>query len=206
MFFLCVSKGHSSGSDELINEYTVDQLTANDGFVSSEIYSIIQDQQGFLWFGTAENGVMRYDGNKVRLFESNLGEAQGLSHNDAGNLMLDKDGNIWVGTWGGGANKYDPATGKFQRFSNDPNNVTSLSSNRIQSLFHDSTGTIWLGTYNRGLNKYLGDNAFQRILKKEDGEEEGESTGLSHNRIWDIIDSDEAVSYTHLTLPTSDLV
>nr|WP_203565123.1 hybrid sensor histidine kinase/response regulator [Alteromonas genovensis] len=191
VFFLCVSKGHSSGSDELINEYTVDQLTANDGFVSSEIYSIIQDQQGFLWFGTAENGVMRYDGNKVRLFESNLGEAQGLSHNDAGNLMLDKDGNIWVGTWGGGANKYDPATGKFQRFSNDPNNVTSLSSNRIQSLFHDSTGTIWLGTYNRGLNKYLGDNAFQRILKKEEGEEEGESTGLSHNRIWDIIDSDE---------------
>ena len=144
VFFLCVSKGYSSGSDELINEYTVDQLTANDGFVSSEIYSIIQDQQGFLWFGTAENGVMRYDGNKVRLFESNLGEAQGLSHNDAGNLMLDKDGNIWVGTWGGGANKYDPATGKFQRFSNDPNNVTSLSSNRIQSLFHDSTGTIWL--------------------------------------------------------------
>lgn len=190
LFLLCVSKGYSSGSDKLINEYTVDQLTASDGFVSSEIYSIIQDQQGFLWFGTAENGVMRYDGNRVRLFESSNDVAKGLSHNDAGNLMLDKDGNIWVGTWGGGANKYDPSTGTFQRFSNDPNNVKSLSSNRIQSLFHDSTGTIWLGTYNKGLNKYRGDNTFQRILKEE-REEEGKSTGLSHNRIWDIIDNDE---------------
>ncbi|MEL7289429.1 MAG: two-component regulator propeller domain-containing protein, partial [Pseudomonadota bacterium] len=45
-----------------MNEYSVELLTAEDGFVSSEIYSIIQDRQGFLWFGTAENGVMRYDG------------------------------------------------------------------------------------------------------------------------------------------------
>ncbi len=48
-----------------MNEYSVELLTADDGFVSSEIYSIIQDRQGFLWFGTAENGVMRYDGRKV---------------------------------------------------------------------------------------------------------------------------------------------
>ena len=185
-FFFFVSNGYSSSSDKLINEYSIEQFTANDGFVSSEIYSIIQDTQGFLWFGTAESGVMRYDGKKVRLFESNNDVVEGLSHNDAGNLMLDRNGNIWVGTWGGGANKYDPATGAFQRFSHDPNSAESLSSNRIQSLFHDSTGTIWLGTYNKGLNKYLGDNEFLRVLK-----EEGTDNGLSHNRVWDIIDNDE---------------
>ncbi|MEC7452922.1 MAG: two-component regulator propeller domain-containing protein, partial [Pseudomonadota bacterium] len=72
-----------------MNEYSVELLTAEDGFVSSEIYSIIQDRQGFLWFGTAENGVMRYDGRRVTLFESDSDPSQGLSHNDAGNLMLD---------------------------------------------------------------------------------------------------------------------
>lgn len=184
--FFFVSNGYSSSSDKLINEYSIEKFTANDGFVSSEIYSIIQDTQGFLWFGTAESGVMRYDGKKVRLFESNNDVVKGLSHNDAGNLMLDRNGNIWVGTWGGGANKYDPATGAFQRFSHDPNSAESLSSNRIQSLFHDNTGTIWLGTYNKGLNKYLGDSKFLRVLK-----EEGTDNGLSHNRVWDIIDNDE---------------
>ena len=102
-----------SRSDTLMNEYSVELLTAEDGFVSSEIYSIIQDHQGFLWFGTAENGVMRYDGRKITLFEADNNHSQSLSHNDAGNLMLDANGDIWIGTWGGGLNKYEPTTGEF---------------------------------------------------------------------------------------------
>ena len=95
---------------ELINEYSVEMLTEDDGFVSSEIYSIIQDNQDLLWFGTAENGVMRYDSRKVTLFEFDSMSSNGLSHNDAGNLMLDRNGRIWIGTWGGGANLYEPET------------------------------------------------------------------------------------------------
>lgn len=161
------------------NEYSVKKLTAEDGFVSSEIYSIIQDEQGMLWFGTAENGVMRYDGRKVTLFEFNGMSTNGLSHNDAGNLMLDRNGEIWIGTWGGGANLYHPNTGKFENFIFDPSRPDSISSNRIQSLFHDQQGIIWLGTYDQGLNKYLGDDNFERIKKTDN------SSTLSHNRIWD---------------------
>jgi signal transduction histidine kinase/ligand-binding sensor domain-containing protein/DNA-binding response OmpR family regulator len=167
------------------NEYSVKKLTAEDGFVSSEIYSIIQDEQGMLWFGTAENGVMRYDGRKVTLFEFDNMSTNGLSHNDAGNLMLDKNGEIWIGTWGGGANLYHPNTGKFENFIFDPNRSGSISSNRIQSLFHDQQGIIWLGSYDQGLNKYLGDNKFKRIKKADN------FSTLSHNRIWDIEDNDE---------------
>jgi diguanylate cyclase (GGDEF)-like protein len=170
---------------ELINEYSVEMLTEGDGFVSSEIYSIIQDNQGLLWFGTAENGVMRYDSRKVTLFEFDSTSANGLSHNDAGNLMLDRNGRIWIGTWGGGANLYEPETGKFQQFINDPLRMDSISSNRIQSLFHDKDGGIWLGSYDHGLNRYLGNNNFEHI-KKDDAVE----SGLSHNRIWDIEDND----------------
>ncbi|HBY87557.1 MAG TPA: GGDEF domain-containing protein, partial [Colwellia sp.] len=168
-----------------MNEYSVEMLTEDDGFVSSEIYSIIQDNQGLLWFGTAENGVMRYDSRKVTLFEFDSTSANGLSHNDAGNLMLDRNGRIWIGTWGGGANLYEPETGKFQQFINDPLRMDSISSNRIQSLFHDKDGGIWLGSYDHGLNRYLGNNNFEHI-KKDDAVE----SGLSHNRIWDIEDND----------------
>lgn len=165
----------------LANQYSVKKLTAEDGFVSSEIYSIIQDQQGLLWFGTAENGVMRYDGRKVTLFEFDRENINGLSHNDAGNLMLDRNGDVWVGTWGGGANRYDPTTGQFENFIHDPKQASSISANRIQSLYHDLSDTIWLGSYDKGLNQYLGNQQFAHITKKE---------GLSHNRIWAIQNHD----------------
>ncbi|BFT29857.1 hybrid sensor histidine kinase/response regulator [Alteromonas sp. D210916BOD_24] len=168
-----------------MNEYSVKRLTAEDGFVSSEIYSIIQDKQGLLWFGTAENGIMRHDGRKVTLFEFDSTTPNGLSHNDAGNLMLDRNGNIWIGTWGGGANLYRPESGTFETFIHDPKRSDSLSSNRIQSLLHDRNGDIWLGSYDQGLNRYLGNDQFERIQKEEDN---GKS--LSHNRIWDIEDND----------------
>ncbi len=170
---------------EINSEYSVELLTEDDGFVSSEIYSIIQDKQGLLWFGTGENGLMRYDGRKVTLFEYDSNKPNGLSHDDAGNLMLDRDGLIWIGTWGGGLNRFDPNTGDFQHFIHQPSRGNSLASNRIQSLFHDQSGAIWLGSYDNGLSRYLGDNTFERINKVD-----GVSSGLSHNRIWDIEDND----------------
>ncbi|XQW83874.1 response regulator [Thalassotalea piscium] len=168
-------------SSNLSNQYSVKKLTAEDGFISSEIYSIIQDKQGLLWFGTAENGVMRFDGRKVTLFEFDSMNANGLSHNDAGNLMLDGDGNIWIGTWGGGANHYDPKTGQFTAFIHEDQRPNSISSNRIQSLFHDQEDAIWLGTYDQGLNLSLGNNTFEHFKNIE-----GKESSLSHNRIWDI--------------------
>lgn len=172
-------------SNSLVNDYSVKKLTAEDGFVSSEIYSIIQDKQGFLWFGTAENGVMRYDGRNVVLFEFDSQNSHGLSHNDAGNLMLDKSGNIWIGTWGGGVNYYDPKTGVFQHFLHEAGTAGSLSSNRIQSLFDDAQNNIWLGSYDGGLNLYKGNNKFD-VFKHV----RGDINSLSHNRIWDIEDND----------------
>ncbi len=183
-----------SETTSLINQYAVKKLTADDGFVSSEIYSIIQDNQGFLWFGTAENGVMRYDGRKVKLFEFDKLSSNGLSHNDAGNLMLDQQGKIWIGTWGGGANTYEPKTGKFDNFIYQSNQASSISSHRIQSLLHDQTGTIWLGSYDGGLNRYLGNSQFEHFKNKNNSE-----SSLSHNRVWDIKDRDKH----HLWVATS---
>jgi len=165
--------------------YKIELLSEEDGFVSSEIYSILQDHQGFLWFGTAENGLMNYDGKKVRIFENDIAKPFSLSHNNAGNILLENSGAIWVGTWGGGANRYDPKTNIFQHFKNDPTNNSSLSSNRVQSMHQDSAGALWFGTYADGLNQ-LNETGelFQRFQH-----DEKLSTSLSHNRIWSIRDA-----------------
>jgi len=176
--------GNEQPSD-LLNEYSIEMLTEEDGFVTSEIYSIIQDNQGLLWFGTAANGVMRYDGRKVSLFEFDSINDEGLSSNYAGNLMLDHQGNIWIGTWGGGVNIYNPQKGHFKHFIHDPKRAKSLSSNRIQSLFHDQQNNVWLGSYDHGLSQYLGNDNFENI-----GKNDGKASSLSHNRVWDIEDKD----------------
>ena len=165
--------------------YKIELLSEDDGFVSSEIYSIIQDYQGFLWFGTAENGLMNYDGKKVSVFENDIGNPSSLSHNNAGNILLEKSGAIWVGTWGGGANRYDPKTNIFQHFKNDPSNDTSLSSNRVQSIHQDAQGTLWFGTYADGLNRQSEDHEVFERFQHDDAIE----TTISNNRIWVIRDA-----------------
>lgn len=60
---------------------------------SSEIYTVIQDSKGYLWFGT-DNGVSRYDGYKFKNFD----QQDGLSDNTVFKIFEDKDGRIWFGT------------------------------------------------------------------------------------------------------------
>lgn len=47
------------------SEYKFELLNENDGFATSVIFSIVQDKQGFLWFGTGYDGIMRYDGKTL---------------------------------------------------------------------------------------------------------------------------------------------
>ncbi len=180
LLFICCSAFAQTAVKHLNNEYSIELLTAEDGFTSSEIYSIIQDNKGLLWFGTGENGILKYDGRKVVNYEYDDNQANGISHNDAGNLLLADNGDIWIGTWGGGASHLDIRTGLFNHFEHDEQRHNSISSNRIQSLFDDK-GTIWMGSYAHGLNKYLGDNTFKRYLHTQHN-----PATISHNRVWDI--------------------
>lgn len=184
LLLVCCTALANSASKQLNNEYSIELLTAEDGFISSEIYSIIQDNKGLLWFGTGENGILKYDGRKVVSYEYNDNQSNGLSHNDAGNLLLANNGDIWIGTWGGGASHLEITTGVFNHFEHDAQRHNSISSNRIQSLFNDSTG-MWLGSYAHGLNKHLGSNNFKRYVHNRHN-----TATISHNRVWDIEEND----------------
>lgn len=72
------------------------QFTADDGLPSSEVYEIIQDSKGYLWFGT-DNGLSRYNGYRF----DNFGALQGLSNPVVFHLQEDIHGRIWMQTLGG---------------------------------------------------------------------------------------------------------
>lgn len=68
-------------------------LTKKDGLAGNIVYSIAQDREGALWFGT-EGGVSRWDGKRMR----NFGVAEGLLDHNVYALAVAPGGDVWVGT------------------------------------------------------------------------------------------------------------
>ncbi len=60
------------------------------------VSSILEDQNGNLWFGT-DGGVSRYDGESSTHFT----EKEGLSNNSVLSMFEDRSENLWFGTNGG---------------------------------------------------------------------------------------------------------
>ena len=77
------------------------QYTTDHGLPSSEVYFVLQDQLGYMWFAT-DNGVSRFNGYE---FE-NFGAQQGLKDNTVFHMQADSTGRIWMSTLPGNVYYY----------------------------------------------------------------------------------------------------
>ena len=75
-----------------------ENLTTTDGLSQSTVLSICQDSLGFIWLGTAHNGLNRYDGQRFVHFRHSSDNFNSLSSNNIKELLADKNGSIWIGT------------------------------------------------------------------------------------------------------------
>lgn len=140
------------------------RITIEDGLSQSTVETIVQDQSGFLWFGT-EDGLNRYDGYQFRIYKHNPDDPHSISNNDIWCLFVDENGFLWVGTYTGGLNRYSPQNETFTRFVNDPSDPGSISSNNIRSITQDADGNLWIGTQGGGLNRYETEkNRFTKLI------------------------------------------
>lgn len=73
-----------------------ENLSAKDGLAGNIVFSIAQDAQGVMWFGT-NNGISRYDGKSWKT----LSQQDGLLDNNVYALAVAPNGDIWAGTRGG---------------------------------------------------------------------------------------------------------
>src|SRR5436190_21341892 len=65
-----------------------------EGLICKTVYSSIQDNDGFMWFGT-DNGVFRYDGKKFKHFT----KEDGITDNEVFMLYQDRYSRIWFLTF-----------------------------------------------------------------------------------------------------------
>lgn len=153
------------------------RLTVRDGLSHNNVYAIVQDNYGYLWFGT-QDGLNRYDGKEIKVFRSEVDNENSLSTSNFGKILIDRAGNYWFGTFGGGIDKYNPVTNTFKNFSYSPIDSNSISNNQIIFIFEDSKGTLWFGTPDGGVNRYNPENEnFTRFNHSE-----SDRTSLSGNR------------------------
>ena len=115
-------------------------ITMNDGLAANAVRNIVQDQYGFMWFGT-DNGLCRYDGVQVQLFRiAEMGMNQYISALRAG-----KRG-IYAGT-ASGVYCYSFEKNMFERLPMDIHSeVTSMSV--------DKEGNMWISTVGQGIWRY----------------------------------------------------
>jgi ligand-binding sensor domain-containing protein len=78
------------GVDLFSQHPTYINYTTEGGLPSNDVYHVIQDRQGYLWFAT-DNGASRFDGRNFTNFTTN----DGLTDNTVLELYEDYKGRIW---------------------------------------------------------------------------------------------------------------
>ena len=131
-----------------LSQYPREQWQTQRGLPQNSVFSLLQDQHGFIWFGT-ENGLVRFDGVNFELFENRT--TPGLPHDFVYQLLAARDGKIWGGTRGGGVFYYEH--GRFHSLQAE----NPLSNRHVWSLTEGPDGSIWIGTRD-GLNRYQNGN------------------------------------------------
>jgi signal transduction histidine kinase/ligand-binding sensor domain-containing protein len=109
------------------------------------VESIVQDTQGFMWFGTS-NGLNRYDGYKFKVFKHEPGNPKSLSGVYVYSSFKDHSGNLWVGT-DEFLDRFDPETETFTHYKLDKPATNGLSS-IVTRISEDPSGKLWLSTRN----------------------------------------------------------
>ncbi|MDW5289197.1 two-component regulator propeller domain-containing protein [Formosa sp. PL04] len=132
------------------NNIKFKQFSTHNGVSQRSVISILQDNQGFMWFGT-RYGLNKYDGNTFKNYNYNSEDSLSLSHNWIKALAKDTSGDIWVGTKNG-LNKYNSVTDNFTRIKKNNLNK-SYYTNEIWDLKKQDSIYLWIAT-NMGLDRF----------------------------------------------------
>lgn len=132
-----------------LNEgYAFRSLDINNGLSQNTVHAILQDKQGFMWFGT-KDGLDRYDGISFRAF---MKESGTLGNNFITSLYEDQQGQIWIGT-DVGLYVYSPEHETVERFIMKSDLDTGIDYT-VNLVTGDKDGGIWVVTQSQAVFYY----------------------------------------------------
>lgn len=137
--------------------------TVNDGLPSAVVYCAVQDDKGFMWFGT-DKGLVRFDGTRFKVY----GMKDGLPDNEVVNIFKDSKGRIWLSCFGQHPVYYKDGV------------ITSADTDTMLAkvkkagnfnFFEDKQQRIWIGSnsrylycfHDKGIDEYQAKTSLQKV-------------------------------------------
>ncbi len=115
------------------------------GMPSDHIWSICEDQRGFLYIGHLKNGltVVSIKDKTARNYRYTPNDPSSIPNDEVISLFIDPKENIWVGTRNGLA-LFNANTGRFRTFRHIPGDESSLLTNQIYDLSYKPENELWI--------------------------------------------------------------
>jgi ligand-binding sensor domain-containing protein/signal transduction histidine kinase/DNA-binding response OmpR family regulator len=141
LLLLCCITFVSRGQQQIVfRNYSV-----ADGLRSNTVWSITQDDQGYMWFGT-KNGLSRFDGYQFKSYQFDKQNKNSLSDNFIHSILKFDDETFWLGTESG-VSILNLKKESFEDFEPLKNNV-------VFDIVKDKKGIVWIATKVNGLYRY----------------------------------------------------
>ena len=134
-------------------------LSVNEGLSQSSVYSILQDREGFMWFGTSD-GLNRYDGSEIRIFRFSDNIKDPANANNVGNMSEDDSGNVWYSNYSGiyYYNRLKQEIQKARSFPKNgfPSNYLTLVTLKNNEIYFENilTGIVSYNVKTKSLIRY----------------------------------------------------
>ena len=125
---------------------SVQRYSLEEGLSQQAVNTIVQDREGFMWFGT-EDGLNRFDGYEFRQLRHERSNDKTLPNGWISSLVASEDG-LWIGTDGGGVVFRSSLTGALE----SPAQLRDASDlQRIRMLSRDRLGRLWVASRDAGV-------------------------------------------------------
>ena len=125
--------------------FIVDSWGTENGLPDSEVISVIQTHDGYLWLGTL-HGLVRFDGIHFTIFNEN--NTPGLNSDRIVYLLEDSQTNLWVGTESSGLSVIK--NGNVKSFGNE----SGTGGGKVVYAYQDAATNVWFYTADRRLFRY----------------------------------------------------
>jgi len=118
------------------------RVTTEQGLSQGSVQAMVQDYQGFLWFGT-EEGLCRFDGYSFVVYKNNPKVPGSLPDNMISALHEDRRKQLWIGTEHG-----------LCRFVREENRFVGVQEiqDKVSCITEDDDGNLWAASIGGGLN------------------------------------------------------
>jgi signal transduction histidine kinase/ligand-binding sensor domain-containing protein/DNA-binding response OmpR family regulator len=120
---------------------------------NASIRCFFKDSKGYMWIGTEEEGLVRFDGSNAYRYVHNPDDKTSVPHSTVNTIIEGKDEQLWIGT-AQGLCIYNRELDNFINVDSIKGTRNYLNNRFINDLEFDAQGKLWIGTHEGGINIY----------------------------------------------------